>query len=211
MALVGSAPTVLLNPPGLIDGHDIVVRVNNYKLVDGATGSRTDVYYSFFGTSIRKGRDDLRRDGVTLCLAKCPDAKFMESDWHRRHNRDVGVDYRYIYRQRSAWWFCDTYVPTLEVFLEKFNLLGGHVPTTGFAALLDLLDFGCRVYLTGFDFFASRLHNLNEPWRAKNPDDPIRHLPEAEAAWVAGYARANPDRITLDAPLQEMFAGVDPA
>lgn len=206
IALVGSAPTVLRNPPGLIDSHDVVCRVNNYKLTGAATGQRCDVHYSFYGTSIRKTRDELQRDGVTLCLCKCPDAKFMESEWHRRNRKEVGVDYRYIYRNRSVFWFCDTYVPSTEVFLEKFNLLGQHQPTTGVAALLDLLSFGCTVYATGFDFFRSGVHNVDEPWKAgKNPDDPIKHVPEREAQWLAQYAKNHPDQLTLDDALREIL------
>lgn len=207
VAVVGSAPTVLQNAPGFIDSFDLVCRVNNYKLRDSVTGDRTDIYYSFFGTSVRKTRDELMRDGVTLCIAKCPNAKFMESEWHRRHRKEVGVDFRYVYRNRSAWWFCHTYVPTTEEFMQKFTLLGGHVPTTGFAAILDMLSFGAaQVYVTGFDFFRSRLHNVDEPWKAgKNPDDPIRHVPDAEAQWLSQYAKNNPERITLDDALREIL------
>ena len=48
VAIVGSGPGCAENEPGLIDGHDVVVRVNNYRLT-GGTGKRTDIFYSFFG------------------------------------------------------------------------------------------------------------------------------------------------------------------
>ena len=164
-----------------------MVRVNNYRLT-GGTGSRCDVFYSFFGTSIRKSRDELIRDGVYLCLCKLPDARAMESDWHTRNRKEIGIDYRphYERRRRMNFWFCDTYIPTIGEFMESFRLLGHHMPTTGFSAILDILSFAPRaVYLTGFDFFSSGIHNVNEPWCDKNPDDPIRHLPAREAAWLA--------------------------
>jgi len=205
VALIGSAPTILQNPPGLVDSHDLVVRVNNYKIIMPSTGSRTDVFYSFFGTSVRKNAKDLMRDGVRLCMSKLPNARLMESDWHRRHGKNAGIDYRYIYDYRAPWWFCDTYVPSLDEFLAKFEVLGRHQPTTGFAALMDLLSFEVtRLYVTGFDFFRSGLHNVDEPWRAKNLDDPIRHLPEAEAQWLA-RAALDDTRIALDAPLAAML------
>lgn len=186
VAIVGSGPGVLGNAPGFIDGHDVVVRVNNYRIVPPATGMRTDVHYSFFGSSIRKSADDLKRDGVRLCMCKCPDAHAIESAWHRRTGKMTGVDFRYIYARRAQWWFCDTYIPTLDAFLAKFNMLQGHVPTTGFAAIIDVLGFApASVYLTGFDFFRSGLHNVNEPWRDKNKDDPIGHVPERELEWLA--------------------------
>lgn len=198
VAIVGSGPGVLGNVPGDVDRHDVVVRVNNYKL-SPAAGTRTDVFYSFFGASIKKTADELRADGVRLCMAKCPDALAIDSPWHRKHGRMLGVDFRPIYERRRGWWFCDTYVPTVAEFLRGFELLGRHVPTTGFAAILDVL--ACEpasVYLTGFDFFASRVHNVTEPWRAKNPDDPIGHVPERERDWLAEHMD---ERITVDAAL----------
>lgn len=207
VAIVGSAPSVLKNAPGVIDSHDIVVRVNNYKLIGEATGKRTDVHYSFYGTSIRVPREQLQRDGVTLCMSKLPDARPIECDWHKDRGKEAGIDYRYIYRNRASWWFCDTYIPTSEVFLDKFELLGRHQPTTGFAAILDLFSFECaRLYLTGFDFFASQLHNVNEPWPVgKNQDDPIRHMPELEAKWVGKFLKQYPSLFTADDELRQIF------
>lgn len=186
MAIVGSGPGSLDNGPGFIDGHEVVVRINNYKLVPAATGSRTDVFFSFFGKSVRKTAAELSGDGVTLCMAKCPCALAIDSDWHRERNKMEGVDFRWIYDDRADWWFCDTYVPTLADFLKVFETLGRHIPTTGFAAIHEiLLAEPVSLYLTGFDFFRSGIHNLNEPWRAKNSDDPIGHMPERELAWLA--------------------------
>lgn len=200
VALVGSGPGVLDNEPGLVDSHDVVVRVNNYK-TGAAQGLRTDVFYSFFGSSIRKSAEELKRDGVRLCLCKCPDAKFMDSDWHRRQKKAHGVDFRYIYQARARWWFCETYVPTVQEFVSAFNLLGRHVPSTGFSALLLLLSLRpAGLYLTGFDFFSSGLHNVNERWNPGDPSDPIGHHPKAEAAWLK--VNMNNFRITCDGALR---------
>lgn len=200
VAVVGSGPSCLDNESGFIDGHDVVVRVNNYK-VGERQGKRTDVHYSFYGTSIVKDRNDLAGDGVKLCMCKCPDAKALESEWHERNNKQVGIDYRYIYRNRKRWWFCDTFVPDTARYLAKFELLSKHIPTTGFAAALDVLECGPRsLYLTGFDFFSSGIHNVNEPWRHKNNDDPICHRPDLERNWVAEAVGRLP--IQLDAELQ---------
>jgi hypothetical protein len=203
VALVGSGPGALANPKGLVDSHDVVIRVNNYKLFP-ATGFRTDVFYSFFGASIRKTPQQLMRDGVKLCLCKCPDAKFMQSAWHAKNGKLNGVDFRLIYAARKGWWFCDTYVPTVEEFMVPFNLLGKHVPTTGFAALLDVLACDpLHLYLTGFDFFASGLHNVNERHRTINPDDPIGHRPDRERAWLAANLQDYP--LSMDAALSQQI------
>lgn len=203
VAVVGSAPSVLDNEPGFIDSHEVVVRVNNYKLCP-RQGSRTDVYYSFYGTSIKKPAEELKREGVTLCMCKCPDGKPIESAWHERNHKTNGIDFTYIYRNRVSWWFCDTWVPTVHTFLEHFELLDRHIPTTGFAAILDVLACHPKsVYLTGFDFFASGLHNVNEHWRPGNPSDPIGHRPELEAAWLAANAERYP--ITFDRSLTALM------
>lgn len=209
VAIVGSAPSCLGNEPGFVDGHDVVVRVNNYK-TGVRQGKRTDVHYSFYGTSIRTRAETLRADGVRLCMAKCPNAKALDSDWHELHNKPEGVDYRYIYRYRSAWWFCDTFVPDVARYLAKFELLDKHIPTTGFAAILDVLDaHPASLYLTGFDFFSSKIHNVDEPWKPGDPHDPICHRPDLEATWLVENTHRFPLR--LDAKLQELMNCVVPA
>lgn len=158
VAIVGSGPGVLQNAPGLVDSHDIVVRVNNHRCVDARTGLRTDVHYSFYGSSIHKTPEELIAEGVTLCLCKCHDGKFIESDWHRLNNKPHGTDFRYIYKLRRAWWFTDTYIPTRDEFMASFELLERHIPSTGFSALLLIMSLEpASIFLTGFDFFASRV------------------------------------------------------
>lgn len=209
VALVGSAPSVLDNEPGFIDSHNIVVRVNNYK-VGERQGYYCDVHYSFYGTSIRKRAEDLQHDGVRLCMCKCPDAKALESAWHERNNKLNGIDFRYIYQLRKDWWFCDTYVPSVDEFLQKFELLGKHIPTTGFSAIIDML--ACEplsLYLTGFDFFTSGMHNVDEQWHEKNAGDPICHRPDLEERWLERNEHLYPLR--FDEKLKSMIRALVPA
>lgn len=185
VAIVGGAPSALDNAPGFVDSHDEILRVNNYR-TGLAQGTRCSVFYSFFGNSIRKTPAELQADGVTLCMCKCPDAKPISSPWHEQRGKQNGVDFRYIYRARKDWWFGDVFIPGVPHFLRTFELLDGHIPTTGFAAILDVL--ACepeRLYLTGFDGFTSGLHNVNEKWKPGDPTDPIGHRPEMELAWLA--------------------------
>lgn len=203
IAIVGSGPGSLDNTPGFVDAHDIVVRANNYKTGENQ-GHRTDVHYSFYGTSIRKTREDLARDGVKLCMCKCPNSKPIESEWHERMGKQVGIDFRYIYRNRAPFWFCDTFIPDDAHFMRSFELLERHIPTTGFSAILDVL--ACEpasVYLTGFDFFSSGIHNVDERWKAGNPDDPICHRPDLEAAWLR--ANCADKNVTFDKRLQQIM------
>ncbi len=203
VAIVGSGPGSLDNATGFVDSHDVVVRVNNHKC-GPAQGMRTDVHYAFYGTSIRKTAADLQREGVKLCMCKCPDSKPLQSEWHERTGRQVGIDFRYIYRTRAQFWFTDTYVPDDERFLRKFELLDNHIPTTGFAAILDVLACDPRsVYLTGFDFFSSGVHNVDEKWRPGDPADPICHRPDLEAAWLARNCGSYP--LTFDKTLEKIL------
>lgn len=208
VVVVGSAPSCTDHRPGFIDGHDVVVRVNNFKL-GAAQGRRTDVHHAFYGSSIKVSAETLKASGVTLCMCKCPNSKPLESKWHEERRQPHGVDYRYIYKNRRNWWFCDTFIPTDEHFLRGFNLLGRHQPTSGFAAILDVLNSKPRsVLLTGFDFFSSRMHNVNEAWVEKNLDDPIRHRPDLERDWIAEAISSGKYPILLDRKLTSMLPRV---
>lgn len=203
IALVGSAPSVLKNKAGFIDSHDVVVRVNNYKIVQPFTGKRTDIHYSFYGRSIKKSRAELIADGVYLCMCKCPNSKPIKSNWHEMHGKQAGIDFRYIYTYRSGFWFTDTYVPTDEEFMAQFHLLNKHVPTSGFSALLDILSYNPKsVYMTGYDFFTSGVHNVDERWNKVNTLDPIGHVPHKEKMWLLQNKDKYP--IILDDALKQV-------
>lgn len=127
-----------------------------------------------------------------------------KSEWHRKNNKMIGCDYRPHYRRRQGWWFCDTYIPTVEEFMVTFNLLGRHQPTTGFSCIHTVLGLGPKsVYLTGFDFFRSGMHNVNERWIVKNRDDPTKHMPDLEFKWVRENAGKYP--LEFDQTLSRMM------
>ena len=192
VAIVGSGPSVLDNPVGRIDSFDIVCRINNFKIFP-ETGSRTDVFYSFFGGSIFTTHKELK--DTWLCMAKYPVGGIGHLvEWGNYQPNPRGINYEWVYENRRDWWFCDTYIPTMERFVEYFNLLDRHVPTTGFSCILDINECDCEIYLTGFDFFKSGKHNVNEKWIHRNPEDPIGHRPELERQWISDHK----DRFILD-------------
>ena len=204
VALFGSAPSCYDNDSRAIDKHDLIVRVNNFVFEghEEQVGHRTDVFYSFYGSSIKKDAEALHRQGVKLCMSKLPNDKPFSSSWHERNNMPYGVDYRYIYKRRASWWFCETYVPETERFMELFNLLDKHQPTTGFSAIWELLSYDiASIYITGYDFFRSGMHNGNQKWRSKNHDDPFKHEPEKEAQLLKKWASED-KRIRLDKRLR---------
>ena len=203
VALAGSAPSILDNAAGFIESYDVIVRINNHKC-GPAQGFRTDVFYSFFGTSIKKSAVELKHEGVKLMMCKCPDDKPIASEWHERNGKTAGIDFTYIYQNRKSFWFCDTFIPTSKMFMEKFQLLNGHIPTTGFSALLDVLSCEPKsLYLTGFDFFSSGVHNVDEKWRPGDPGDPIGHRPQLELEWLIDNQKRYP--LAFDARLAEII------
>lgn len=127
----------------------------------------------------------------------------MESEWHRKNHKPYGVDFRYIYERRKDWWFCDTWIPSTDEFLVKFHALNDHIPTTGMSAIMDISTLDCDIHLTGFDFFQSKIHNVNEKWAIKNTDDPIGHAPDLELEWLSKHR----DRFTLDRRLDLLLQG----
>lgn len=207
VALFGSAPSCLNNKGDHINKYDIIVRVNNYKIkgFEKQVGNRTDVHYSFYGSSIKKTKEDLIVDGVNLCMCKCPNSFVVDHskmvDWDPKN---IGGDFTPIYRRRSDFWFCDTYIPTKDDFMEYFNLMDSHMPTTGFSCILDLISSKPKeLYITGFDGFKSKIHNVNEKWIDKSHRiDPICHQPALEMELLTKYNKKY-DYIKLDRTLNE--------
>lgn len=195
VAIVGSGPGSAENEPGVIDGHDVVLRVSNYK-TGAAQGVRCDVHYSFYGSSIKTTAKQLLADGCKLLMCKLPNSRPIPEElcwWHLKNAKHHGINYRYIYELRAKWWPAPVFVPDDARFRAKFNLLSQHQPTTGFAAILDVLECEPReVLLTGFDFFESGLHNVDEKWRPGDPTDPICHRPDLERAWIKEHAGTYP-------------------
>lgn len=192
VAIVGSAPSCRDNEPGFIDSFDIVCRINNFKLFE-ETGYRTDVYYSYFGRAIRIEKSELKDTRLVMCKYPMGGIKHLV-EWGNYTPNSRGVDYEWVYEERKDWWFGNTYIPTMEAFVKYFNQLGHHIPTTGFSCILDVSQCDCEIYLTGFDFFESGKHNVNETWIKGDPNDPIRHRPDLEKQWLS----ENKDRFILD-------------
>lgn len=213
VCVMGSAPSCLDNVGSDIDGYDSVVRVNNFKIVgfEDKVGTKCDVHYSFYGNSIRVNFDYLKLLGVKLHMCKCPNgepyAGIYDYAWHRKHAKgDYGYNFEYIYKLRNGKWIAPVYIPDISHYLQLFNFLGCASPTTGFAAIWELIQCELKeLYITGFDFFTSKMHNVNEHWRAGKPDDPLRHEPEREREHVRQWSQL--PHVRIDNRLKELFNG----
>lgn len=216
VCIVGSAPCVLDNIGADIDGHEVVVRVNNYKTYGvnrigqfydfrRYVGTKTDYHYSYYGGAIRKTTQEMIIEGLKAHLCKCPNDICHLTEWHKRHGQIQGGDFRPIYRRREGYWERPVYVPLKAHYMQIFNILNQHVPSTGLAAIWEIITSNPkRVFITGFDFMASGRHNVNERWKKGRADDPVGHDFEAEKnlvmKWVKQY-----DFIEVDDHLRRMI------
>jgi hypothetical protein len=214
VVIVGSAPSCLDNDGEYIDSFDEVIRVNNYKTkgIDvyrktpydytKNVGSRIDYHYSFYGGSIKKSREEL--SGIKGHLCKCPNALCHPTEWHKQKNY-VGCDFRPIYRRREPFWIAPVYMPTLNHYMKIFNMLGKHVPSTGFSCIWELVNIEPKeLYITGFDFMTSGKHNVDDLWKKGNEEDPIRHMFDREYELFKQWYNDN-DFIRVDKKIQQMF------
>ena len=132
-------------------------------------------------------------------MCKCPnDFCFPHHEMVEWDPPNRGGDFRWIYENRQDFWFGPVYIPTVDDFMKYYNDLGGHVPTTGYSCILDVLrcDFK-ELYITGFDGFHSKTHNINEGWRdKKHRYDPVCHVPEVEIKRIKELGKR--DNIKLD-------------
>ena len=154
--ILGSAPSVVETQADFINNFDIVVRLNNYKFFNEC--KRVDVYYSYFGMSIKKTSDDIINDNVKLIMCKYP-----LCDWGNAIEGHSG-NWTNVYKNKR-YKAVDYYIPINEYFKRNYNLLK-RIQTTGLASILDILRFKPSfIYISGFDFFTSKKHNINEAWK----------------------------------------------
>jgi len=154
--ILGSAPSVVENTDLFINSFQIIVRLNNYKIFNDST--RTDIYYSYFGRNIKKTKNDLIKDKIKYIMCKYP-----VSNWGKRID-GLQDDWSWVYEYRKGYFVIPYYIPTDKDFKSNFDLLD-RVPTTGVSAILDILRFKPKyMHVTGFDFFQSGKHNINEKW-----------------------------------------------
>ena len=200
VVVMGSAPSVLNNNGKDIDNYDLVVRVNNFKIkgYEEKVGTRIDIFYSFFGRSIKKENDELKKYGLRFIMCKYPNQEFLE---HTNGVAKPGISdgCKWVYEMRKDWWQHPIWIPKLKYFKENFEKIS-RIPTTGISAILDLLRFNPKeLYVTGYDFMTSGRHNTDEKWNEGDGN----HNHKGEMHLIASLKNAG--KIKVDNHIDEMI------
>lgn len=199
--LLGSAPSVINLKPEFMESFDIIVRVNNYRNFNSCT--RTDVFYSMMGGSIKKTCAELKKDGVKFIFCKNPFANVQVLNSDGSINYLESQDMRKVYLVRKHWFELPYYIQS-EKNWRWITAKIGKICTTGLAALVDIVRYlPNRVHMAGYDFFSSGMHNIDIPSHFK--PWPKHHDFKAEMLFVRHFMKSHPF-ITCDETMQRIFA-----
>ena len=169
--ILGSAPNCTDVSVAAMSDFDVIVRTNNYKLFNA--DKRVDVYYSFFGRSILNIKKRVEEDNPDFLFMKYPfDFNFAA----HTGGQDVagkGGDLRFIQEINKELLKRVHHFPqTIPNFISNFCAIGS-MPSTGMAAILDIIRYQpSKLAIAGFDFYKSKIHNVDEKW---NPQDGKGH------------------------------------
>jgi hypothetical protein len=177
VVLVGNGPALLAEEHGeAIDGHDFVVRFNNYKLAgyEPHTGRRIDLWSSVGGDV----QNEARCDRVLLIHEGGPDPDGAATV-HRLPRAHYDATRRLL--QDHAW-------IRSGCRLDRAPLL----PSSGLLVALWFLDhLGVEtVTLAGFDHFRKAKSQLHHYWIPRAYKRPTEHDGDAEAEIFAHLERA---------------------
>lgn len=167
VVILGSAPCVLNVSAEELEQFDVIVRVNNYAHFNACR--RVDVYYSFFGRSIKGIEEKIRRDNPAFLFFKYPFDFVFNKHTKGREIAGKSGDFRYVQRLRKDVLLnTKHFAQTPANFISSFCAIGS-IPTTGVSAILDIIRYQpSELAIAGFDFFKSKKHNINEVWHPKD-------------------------------------------
>jgi Glycosyltransferase family 29 (sialyltransferase) len=161
IALVGNAGYLAeLNQGDLIDGHDLVIRMNNFRTegFEQNVGRRTDIFLTNFFTDIDYSRPELVQPSLIVSSSPNTFRKRRRRGIHLRHAPFITDGMRQLGRST-------VFVPSTEWFIEQIGQIGRY-PTTGAVGVLLLLkqlaSVCGEIYVTGFSFFEGRCHYFND-------------------------------------------------
>ncbi len=157
LAIVGNAGYLAeLDQGSQIDGHDLVLRMNNFRThgFERQVGRRCDIFLSGFCQDVDFTRPELQ---VARFIVSSIPANFRKLPAMRIHTRGgewITAGLIAMGRRRA-------YVPDVHNLAKRIRQIGRY-PTTGAMAIFLALEQPgtvCRsVYITGFSFFDGPTH-----------------------------------------------------
>jgi len=199
--ILGAAPSVESLTAEFMNGFDLIVRVNNYRIFNAC--ERTDIFYSMLGGSIKKRCGDLAREGCKFIFVKSPAKDFIVKDEKGNKNIFKSLDIEGIFRQwRMGWIELPVYFQTIENWCWLADQIG-QIPTTGLSAIVDIYRFKpAQMHIAGFDFFSSGMHNgyplTIKPW-------PKHHDFKGEMLFLRDFVSKHKN-ISCDSIIQKIFS-----
>jgi|WetSurMetagenome_2_1015567.scaffolds.fasta_scaffold01426_28 hypothetical protein len=158
--VLGSAGCVAKLKANFMETFDVIVRSNNYKPFNPC--HRVDVYYSFLGGSVKKSMNEIVKDGAKFVFCRCPDSDFSKHVGGK-YIPGKSFDARPVYQQRKDWFKIPYFIQTKNNYQKNYELLD-RLLTTGVSSIVDVLRYEpARLFVAGFDFFTTLIHNTDEP------------------------------------------------
>lgn len=160
VAIVGNAGYLAdLGQGKAIDGHDLVIRLNNFRTVgfERHVGRRCDLFLTNFFTDIRFDRPELAVPRHLVASVPNVFRKQRRRHLHHRHGEHIAAGLERLGRREVC-------VPSPASFRAACAACRA-VPSTGMMALrfvLSHLRFD-RLFVTGFSFFNGSAHYFGEP------------------------------------------------
>lgn len=203
VVVTGSAPSVLQNDGDEIDRFDTIVRANgtdnDIAKYGDKIGHRTDIHYSFYGTSVRRTVEGLKKERVKYLWSKIPYANY--TPYYKFYDGEPQgmLNFRkYFDNFRFAG--IPIYLPKIKDLMKECKVVD-RMMTSGVSAIRSILQHEPKeLYITGFTFFDEGIHNIDEPHKLKAGG----HKSNEEREYVKKLAQEN-KCIRVDKKLSEIF------
>lgn len=209
VVIVGPAASIVdTKQKALIDGYDVVVRLNKALPVPNKLkpdiGSRTDILYNCMNPSDECG------GAISVSVLKKQNVKFLVGAYppiekignlRMRLKRDIK---EFFTKNRLRYQsFCYTDKGNFMKMWKQLKL-----PNTGVMAIIDLLRFDLKeLYITGITFFKggyySQYRNYNEEGILTHMKKFGLHKPDKQLKYMSQIL-ANDKRVKMDQTLQEI-------
>jgi len=146
--IVGGAPSASNLTAKQYNEYDVIIRINNFKYANEC--KRTDYWFSYFGNNIKRVEERIQEENIKNIICKYP----------------INEEFGWTHELRKTIWTQDlnVFIPTEKESFQTNNLYKIS-PTAGLACIIAVLrGKPSLLRIIGFDFFETKVHNLDEKW-----------------------------------------------